>query len=307
MTPALTRTLFARNDVSTYTKDAHGKDLCPLAAAEKLCTVSRMCMRMTSNLDSWVVDGLITNKAKKTHHELRLHTAVSVGRMESYIVGGFGGGQWLHTLTGPAISQITDCIDQARPGQVVISHQCVTMLRRGETVRIQGRDSAGGVNAGMSPNASNSLLDVLDSELHAGAYSLLNTGEFERMHVHDQEGGAVRAAPLVSDTSERNVSVGYVRFEEKIRRYSQTWKEGSAIEPQRSLKSALQSFAPAPVLRAIRSGSASSGELRRLTILFLHLDPPQEDSGLLQKIQHVCGIIQREVGGAVARYAVSRY
>mmetsp|Transcript_9782 Transcript_9782/g.24170 ORF Transcript_9782/g.24170 Transcript_9782/m.24170 type:complete len:1140 (-) Transcript_9782:196-3615(-) len=215
--------------------------------------------------------------------------------MESYIVGGFGGGQWLHTLTGPAISQITDCIDQARPGQVVISHQCVTMLRRGETVRIQGRDSAGGVNAGMSPNASNSLLDVLDSELHAGAYSLLNTGEFERMHVHDQEGGAVRAAPLVSDTSERNVSVGYVRFEEKIRRYSQTWKEGSAIEPQRSLKSALQSFAPAPVLRAIRSGSASSGELRRLTILFLHLDPPQQDSGLLQKIQHVCGIIQREV------------
>jgi len=238
---------------------------------------------------------------------------VSVGRMESYIVGGFGGGQWLHTLTGPPISQITDCIDQAKPGQVVISRQCVAVLRCGEAARVQGQDddSTSSTPARDIACTSRSLLDILAEELDVGAHSLLEAGKFQTIRWNQLDAAAQAAevaasalsftmsinSSFASDVSAHEATVGYGRFAEKIREYSESWHDGWMVDPQRSLKSALQSFAPAPVLRAIRSGSASSGELRRLTILFLHLDPPQEDSGRLQKIQHVCGIIQREVGG----------
>ena len=54
---------------------------------------------------------------------LRLHTVVAVGKVTDYVVGGYGGGQWLQTLVGDPLDQVAACIDHASPGKVVISSQ----------------------------------------------------------------------------------------------------------------------------------------------------------------------------------------
>jgi len=276
--------------------------------------VSKMCMQMTAKLDKWIVADLAGSttgsSAEIPPHQLRLHTAVSTGCIESYIVGGFGGGQWLHTLTGPPISQVTDCIDQAQPGQVVISCECVAVLRLGEAERLQV-DADGGPTRGGSmdaqscapqtsrtPSTSLSLLSILESELDEGAHSLVEAGKFDFDKIQNlaRSKADIPGLQRCSKSWSDGETVRYTKFSENIHGYMQSWEIRNMPQPQRTLDTALKSFAPAPVLRAIRSGSASSGELRRLTILFLHLDPPQEDSGHLEKIQHVCGIIQREVG-----------
>ena len=173
-----------------------------VAEAAKLRAVCMMCMEMTANLDGWIVEGLASYKAtggsvEKTHHQLHLHTAVTVGRIESYVVGGFNGGQWLQTLAGPPISQITDCIDQAKQSEVVISGECAAVLRRGETARIQEKDSAGGVTAGKTPGKSgdvDSLLDILDSELDEGAHCLMPFGEFDTLRKTRENAKGVSSA-----------------------------------------------------------------------------------------------------------------
>jgi hypothetical protein len=265
-------------------------------------------MQMTAKLDKWTVAGLAGkssttgSSAEILPHQLRLHTAVSTGCIESYIVGGFGGGQWLHTLTGPPISQVTDCIDQAQPGQVVISRECVAVLKKGEEERLLV-DADGGIDAqslalqtSRSTSASPSLLNILNSELDEGAHSLVEAGKFDKIQCFARGKAGTPGLKTSSKSWTAAETTRYTKFSDNIRGYMESWEVGNMPPPQRKLNSALQSFAPAPVLRAIRSGSASSGELRRLTIMFLHLDPPQVDSGHLEKIQHVCGIIQREVG-----------
>lgn len=322
-------------------EDDNGGKLSPEAAAEKLFAVSEMCIEMSAKLDSWIVEGLArytttANSVEKSHHQLHLHTAVGCGLIERYIVGGYGGGHWLQTLAGPPISQIAECVDQARPGQVVISSECVAMLRRGEEAGLldeMDKDSAWGYAGGQTPggrredassgaryssssssSSSRSVLDILDSDLEKGAYSLVQAGVFDKKRQayaaerRARDSGSDKSFNLTkswsnasvasngsawSETSDATAALG--RFADKISEYSRSWEDGSKREPKRSLKSALQSFVPAPVLRAVRSGSATSGELRRLTILFLHLDPPQADKDSLLQIQNACVIIQREV------------
>ena len=306
--------------------------------AEKLRAICLMCMEMTAKLDGWIVEGLASYKAtngsvEKTYHQLHLHTAVTVGRIESYVVGGFGGGQWLQTLAGPPIDQITDCIDQAKQSEVVISGECVALLRRGHTDTIQEKEHevsatlTGSLVQGLtSPKGitkdkgkgkeekggdPDSLLDILDKELDEGAHSLIPFRKAKRsvfgapsfsLLSKTWSGSSIKSTSTSSVASSTGSgAAGHGRFAEKIRNYALTWVDsggdggGGGGGVKRTMKSSLRSFVPAPVLRAIRSGSASSGELRRLTILFLHLDPPQQDSDRLRKIQGVCGIIQREV------------
>jgi len=177
------------------------------------------------------------NPGSPSNFGLRLHSALAAGTVTTFFVGGKSG-NWLHVPTGEPFAQLSRGIDLAQPGSLVCSKEAWSWLSLVPNIDIAAKPLRHGV-----------LELVLGARTRTGPSS---SGE--------------KGVPTVYEDVLKKLLVGDVR--------GQASKKVATIAHAQAQEQLLRLYIPLQVQRIFEAGSVSAAELRHVTVVFLHTDPP---------------------------------
>lgn len=274
---------------------------------------------------------------KRENKHLACHIAVTVGEIKLGILGGYND-EWSYILNGSCLSELTTCINNAKPKQVVCSKSCYAYATGlpYDSNAPYGQTDTTIPNTNRKDNLVNGeLCDAKNGNylIHSVVSSKYQIGKKRRnsstqiVPVAASLDSAGSSSALLSSSSTSNSTINTTTISNSIPTSLSTSTEigikdngicaglnifstgTEKFELSSRVLEAAEYFVPRPALSAIYSGSLDNiSELRQVTTMFLHLDSysptVHEDPISLQPFFYLLQQILDETGGFLRQFLV---
>ena len=205
---------------------------------------------------------------------LSVHLALSYGEMKFSLLGGLNG-QWVHIVNGACVSELSDCINDAKSKEVVCTSEYYQQALTTIKALSKSADTSSIIKVKPCGNSNNVLVESVD--------------------------WTISAESMIVDRGDRNQRTRESRSSRLL-----TSPEARA---SKKIVSSASLFIPKPILTAISTESLDLvGEFRQVTTMFLSLDSysavGNQDPSTLQPFFLIAQEVLHESGGFLRQFLV---
>ena len=205
---------------------------------------------------------------------LSVHLALSYGEMNFSLLGGLHG-QWVHLVNGACVSELSDCINDAKSKEVVCTSEYYQQALTTIKALSKGADTSSIIKVRPCGNSNNVLVELVDWYVSTEITAVDKTEKTQRTRES-------RSSRLLTSPDTR---------------------------ASKKIVSSASLFIPKPIMTAISTESLDLvGEFRQVTTMFLSLDSysavGNQDPSTLQPFFLIAQEVLYESGGFLRQFLV---